>query len=279
MDRKSSYEETREKICRLNLTSDVFIGKVLEIPEVLEELLFLLLGKRFRIKTVQGQYSIRQLLRHSVILDLYAEEERGKIVHLEVQNRDGDDHVKRMLYCRSSIVVTLLDSGVHYEELPELYQIFVSRNDFLHTGRAVVYNRKPYPDGVTEVYFNLSSSEGAGQAVKDLQKYFLETIPENESRYFPKLVARVNFLKYQTKGVGEMCEIFDEVRREGWLQGEHEGRTGAWRDTILDLLNPLGGVPEEVMRRIREQSDESCLRNWIRVAAHVSSVEEFEDRM
>ncbi len=132
-------------------------------------------------------------------------------------------------------------------------------------------SRKPYPDVVTEVYFNLSSSGEAGQAVKDLQKYFLETIPENESRYFPKLVARVNFLKYQTKGVGEMCEIFDEVRREG--------RTGACRDTILDLLNPLGGVPEDVMRRIREQSDESCLRNWIRVAAHVSSVEEFEDRM
>ncbi len=283
MNRISSYEETRKKIRRLNLTSDVFIGKVLERPEVLEELLFLLLGKWFRIKTVQGQYSIRQLLRHSVILDLYAEEERGRIVHLEMQNRDGDDHVKRMLYCRSSIVVMLLDSGVPYEELPELYQVFVSRNDFLHTGRAVVYNRKPYPDGVTEVYFNLSSSGGAGQAMKDLQKYFLETIPENESRYFPKLVARVNFLKYQTKGVGEMCEIFDEVRREGinegWLKGEQEGRTGAWRDTILDLLNPLGGVPEEVMRRIREQSDESCLRNWIRVAAQVSSVEEFEDRM
>ncbi len=180
-----------------------------------------------------------------------------------------------MLYCRSSIVVTLLDSGVRYEELPELYPIFISRNDFLHTGKAIVYNRKPYPDSVTEVYFNLFATGDTDPAVRKLQKYFLETIPENESRHFPKLVARVNFLKYREKGMGEMCEIFDEVRREG----EQEGRTEAWRDTILDLLNPLGRVSEEVMKRVQEQSDESCLRNWIRVAAHASSVEEFAERM
>ncbi len=133
----------------------------------------------------------------------------------------------------------------------------------------------------------LSATGDTDPAVRKLQKYFLETIPENESRHFPKLVARVNFLKYQEKGVGEMCEIFDEVRREGWMQGEkegrlkgeQEGRTGAWRDTILDLLTPLGRVSEEVMKRVQEQRDESCLRNWIRMAAHASSVEEFAERM
>ncbi len=35
------------------------------------------------------------------------------------------------------------------------------------------------------------------------------TVSENESASFPKLVNRVHFLKSETKGMEQMCEIMD----------------------------------------------------------------------
>ena len=49
------------------------------------------------------------------------------------------------------------------------------------------------------------------------------TVSENESASFPKLVNRVHFLKSETKGMGQMCEIFDQVRQDGIEYGRREG--------------------------------------------------------
>ena len=91
-------EEKREKIQALNLTSDIFAGKVLEEPEVLEEFLNLLTGRRWHICEVSSQYSIRQVSRHSVILDLYAKEADGTRIHHELQNKNDDEHILRTRY-------------------------------------------------------------------------------------------------------------------------------------------------------------------------------------
>jgi len=191
------------------------------------------------------------------------ENEDGRIVHLEIQNRDDDCHPKRVRYCRSCIDTTLLDTGVKYEKLPELMQIFVTRNDFTGIGKTIIYDKKLVDDGVTELYFNLSVKDGKSKALEELQDYMLETIQENESKYFPKLVARVRYLKNETKGVREMCEIFDEERREGL------------RTAIFVILGKLGEVPQVIARRIENQKDDFCLKEWIGLAASVTSVEEF----
>jgi penicillin V acylase-like amidase (Ntn superfamily) len=86
-----TIEKQREKeslIQKLNLTSDMFVSKVLEDFASLEEVLELLTGKHYHIVDIRTQYAIRQLVTHSVQLDVYAEEESGSMVHLEIQNRD-----------------------------------------------------------------------------------------------------------------------------------------------------------------------------------------------
>ena len=263
LGRVETYENDVKKIQKLNLTSDIFISKVLEEPSVLEELLYIITKQMWKIHQMRGQYCIRQLITHSVVLDVYAEDEDGRIVHLEIQNRDDDCHPKRVRYCRSCIDTTLLDTGVKYEKLPELMQIFVSKNDFSGSGETIVHNDKKIDDGVTELYFNLTVKDGKSKALEELQDYMLETIQENESKYFPKLVARVRYLKNETKGVREMCEIFDEERREGL------------RTAIFVILGKLGEVPQVIARRIENQKDDFCLKEWIGLAASVTSVEEF----
>lgn len=178
MGRVEAYENDIKKIQKLNLTSDIFISKVLEEPDVLEELLYLITNQTWKIHQMRGQYCIRQMVTHSVVLDVYAEDENGRILHLEIQNRDDDSHPRRVRYCRSCIDTTLLDTGKKYKELPELIQIFITKNDFSGSGKTIVCNEKTIDDGVTELYFNLSVKDGVSEALEDLQDYMLETIPE-----------------------------------------------------------------------------------------------------
>ena len=241
-------EEKREKIQALNLTSDIFAGKVLEEPEVLEEFLNLLTGRRWHICEVRSQYSIRQVSGHSVILDLYAKEADGTRIHLELQNKNDDEHILRTRYCRACIDTTLLDTGLKYRELSDLWQIFITQKDFLQCGKPLVWNRKRYRDGTTEIYFNLSSKDGRNEIQEKLQDYMRHTVPENESIYFPKLVNRVHFLKNEKKGLGQMCEIFDEVRQEGIEYGRQKGiEFGMQKMKIISidkLINSLGLTKE-----------------------------------
>lgn len=121
-----TWEEKQEKIRTLNLTSDVFAGKVLEESDVLEEFLNLLTDRKWHICEIKSQYSIRQVSGHSVVLDVFARDTDDTRIHLELQNRDDDEHILRTRYCRACIDTTLLDTGLKYRELSELWQIFIT---------------------------------------------------------------------------------------------------------------------------------------------------------
>lgn len=253
-----TWEEKQEKIQALNLTSDIFAGKVLEEPEVLEEFLNLLTGKQWHICEVKSQYSIRQVLGHSVVLDLFAKDTDGTRIHLELQNRDDDEHILRTRYCRACIDTTLLDTGLKYRELSELWQIYITQKDFLGCGKPLVWNRKRYQDGTTEIYFNLSSKDGRNTVQEKLQDYMQHTVAENESASFPKLVNRVHFMKNETKGLGQMCEIFDKVRQDGIEFGEQKSLTKIIFH-MLDLqmdsekISELIGEPVSTVAKIQEK--------------------------
>lgn len=266
---------TRERVLELlrtlNLTSDTLIGIVMEDPFVLEEFVFLVTGKKLVITEVYTQLSIRQILSHSVVLDVYADTREGKIVHLEIQNSDDDDHVKRSRYNRACIDTSLLEKGLKYRELPDVLQIFVTKNDFLACDKAVVENYRDIYDGVTEFFFNLKYHKGDREELQCLQRYFLKTIPENESEYFPRLVERVRLLKYSGREDERMCEVSEMLINIG----REEGKTASLRQCIYDLLSHLGGVPEDIRKRVDDEENEKVLHDWFLDAMNVKDVAEF----
>lgn len=50
-------------------------------------------------------------------------------------------------------------------------------------------------------------------------------------------------------------------------------------ECVLDLLRDYGVVPEELKERIQAQKDLSVLTTWLKLAARVTSVEEFAEKM
>ncbi|SHK00059.1 hypothetical protein [Hespellia stercorisuis] len=64
-------------------------------------------------------------------------------------------------------------------------------------------------------------------------------------------------------------------REEAHMLGKAEGKA----EDILELLEEYGTVPGEFVREIREQKDLEILKRWLKIAARVNSVQEFEEKI
>ena len=80
-----------------------------------------------------------------------------------------------------------------------------------------------------------------------------------------------------------MRQTREEGREEGWedgfSQGETSGKLTERIETILDFLKDLGTIPEELHQRIMNQKDLSALKQWVKLAAKVDSIEDFQNQI
>ena len=68
---------------------------------------------------------------------------------------------------------------------------------------------------------------------------------------------------------------FEQGVEKGRLEGEVKGRSEGRIDSILDLLNECGVIPEELRQVILQERNPETLKRWLKIAAKVDSVEEF----
>ena len=74
-------------------------------------------------------------------------------------------------------------------------------------------------------------------------------------------------------------ELMQQRERKGRLAGLAEGKAEGKADSIFELLEECGTVPESLRKQIYEQKDAKVLTRWLRLSAKVSSVEEFMEQM
>lgn len=253
-----SYEARREKVRRFNLTSDIFFGKVMEEIPACQEFIRIITKENLKIKNVQTQYSIRNVENHSVILDVLAEDESGKLVNVEIHLKEDEDHVKRVRFHLGSIDVSFLEKGNPFENLPEVYLIYITEKDFIggnqgiyHVDRILRECGTELCNGVHEIYVNLQAETG-DRVQQELIQYMGHSDRAHETGTFPDLAARVNLLKEKREGVEIMCEILEQERAEGREEGREEGLELA--QNVLLLLNQ--DVPvEEIARRLNVSAE------------------------
>ena len=76
-----------------------------------------------------------------------------------------------------------------------------------------------------------------------------------------------------------MCTALEELIKERENYGKEEGRAEGKAESILELLEDLGALPEVVHERIMGERNLEVLRRWHKEAAHAGSVREFVERM
>lgn len=211
-------EEQQEFIQRMNVMDDVFFQKIVEDEAVCEEILRVILQKpNLKVTNAQTQRFLRNVGAHSVILDLLCRDEDGSQINVEVQKADDDDHVKRARFNVSNIDTVFTEKGLDYKELPDIYEVFLTRFDVFkegktiyHLGMSIQETGTPVNDGVYRIFANCAVDDGSD--VSELMQYFKKTKGENSK--FPRLSERVKYFKESQEGANAMSQTFEEYVQE-----------------------------------------------------------------
>ena len=218
-----ALDEKHTFIARLNVMDDPFFQKIAENPAVCEEILRILLQKpKLKIIQTNTQLFLRNLSAHSVILDALCTDETGAFFNIEIQKDDkkgksakAQEYQKRVRFHLSNMDTMLAEKGTPYQQLPDLYAVFISEIDpfqqdctIYHVRRSLQETDTTIENGVHEIYANTAVNDGTD--IAQLLQYFKHTTDTNAKARFPKLVKQVKFLKETPEGAMIMGNVFDE---------------------------------------------------------------------
>ena len=275
----------------LNLTDDFLFDVTTEELENCKAIIELTTGLRLKsLKWKSGQKVIHNLPgKRGVRLDFIAESEDGRIFDVEMQNRNEGNIPKRTRFYQALIDAPILKSGERgFDKMNPLYIIIICNYD--------PYGKKKYC-----YTFDNQCKEVPGLRLGDeVTKLLLSTRGENKEEVSKELV---DFLHYVTEsnenGLPDECderlkrlhESIREIKASADMEVEYmkmEERERIIRDegkqigiingkieSVLELLEDKGEVPEKVKAEIFAETDPEVLKKWLRLAAKSETIEEF----
>lgn len=241
-EQKMTVEEKLERVKDFRLIDDVFFEVFAQDKEACQEILRVILEDTSLIVTdVIVQSSERNIFGRSVRLDALCIMGDGTKCNIEVQRADNDDHFRRVRFNASSITVRDSEPGKHFEDILDLYMVYISENDFIgdgytayHVEKVIRETGKQAADGVHEVYVNTKIKDGT--TISELMDCFTDKNLENPN--FPETSRRFQELKQTEGGAGAVCDIMEKYMAESREKGREEGREeGAERMAkLVDIL-------------------------------------------
>lgn len=116
-----------------------------------------------------------------------------------------------------------------------------------------------------------------------IKEYTRSIITDMSNKVLEHLAGKYDNVKEGVRSVmgGRVLEyeaktIHNEGIREGIKTGIQTGRRLDRQELILESLEELSSVPGDLRKRIMEEEDMEKLKKWLRLAARVVSVEEFQ---
>ena len=204
-----TFEQKQAIVEQFNLIDDELFAVVMKDKAACGYFLSILLGKPVTVLRVETQYTIRNLPSHSVVLDALVQDENGAIIEVEVQKPDNDYHPRRVRYIQSAVDWSLLEKGSKYQDLPELYLIFISRFDVFKKSKIkyeidrIIRETGDIADnGIHEIYFSTIIKDDS--QLSELLQYMNNS--NADDMRFGALSEAVKFQKRTEKGVEGMSE-------------------------------------------------------------------------
>lgn len=178
------------------------------------------------VLSVKTQKELKNILGRSVWLDIYATDRQENKYNIEVQRSDKGADPKRARYHSAMLDSNMLDSGEDFNDLRENYVIFITENDVLgmsepiyHVDRVIRESNVQFNDGEHIIYVN-GSMRTSDSALGRLMNDFYST--DADKMNYKELSDKVRHYKESEEGVKTMCEIWEEIRNEGLIEGKIE---------------------------------------------------------
>lgn len=233
--------EKQQKVQEYRPIDDVFFEALAQNKDVCQEILSTILeDSNLIVEDVIVQSSERNLYGRSVRLDALCTLGNGEKVNIEVQRSDNDDHLKRARYNAAVITSKETDPGNSFENIRDLYIVYISEFDFLKGGKTIYHVDKVLretgnivDDGLHEIFVNTVIDDGT--EIAELMSCFLKKDVNNPK--FPYLTNEVKRLKSTERGVLSMCTIMDNYIKEAVEQNSKETAQAMLQDNFeVDVI-------------------------------------------
>ena len=245
MDQKrprKTEERQLEIVRQLRPIDDCFFEVMMEDPDACEELLQVVLENpllRIKKETVSGQKSIRIIGKRSIRVDAYAEGNEHTVFNIEIQRADNENNVKRVRYNASVITVNRSEPGDLFEQVQELFVIYIADFDVLRNGRTIshaemtcVETGVALNDGLHEIFVTTIGKDN-NKIARLMREY---KNPDMNNPEFPKQSKRVQEMKHDSKEAEKMCKLVEDYKLEGIIQGVIEAYVDAGLDEKMILF-------------------------------------------
>ena len=254
---KNASEMSYEK---LTIRNKFMFGKVTKNPVIAQKLADLLTP--VEIGTV-AEVDREHFLQHRsaskfVKLDMYLEEENGRVVDAEMQNKSRNRMVReelplRIRYYQGMIDQEILSSGMDYIMLKESYIIFICTYDPFGKDHYVYHFHMvcdedadvQLHDKMNWIFYNTTADLSvAPEGIREFLQY-VET--DDAADDFTRLLEReVRTARLNEEWRSEYLKTYVndmDMRREGYeegiLAGEEQGRKQGRAETLKELIRNL----------------------------------------
>ena len=168
--------------------------------------------------------------------------EDGRLVKIEVQRADDDDHQRRVRYNGALLTTNLTNPSTKFAEIPDVIVVFISKFDVFkssktlyHIDRVIRETGKAVDNGFEEVYVNAEIDDDSD--VARLMNVFNNDIAYDDEK-FPVTSAYKRRYKNTEEGVREMCEVIERNRAEGRAEGLIEGKAELITNMLKNQMKP-----------------------------------------
>ena len=263
-DLESRYEKYKGIIKNFTLMSDIFMRNVFKKRECLEYVLQVIMEKQdLHVIDQIIQKDYKNLQGRSAVMDCVARDSTGKQFDVEIQQDNEEASPKRARYHSGLMDMNTLNPGQDFEELPESYVIFITRDDILgyglpiyHIDRQIKELEEAFQDEAHIIYVNSKKQDDTqlGRLMHDLH------CKKADEMHSPILAKRMYELKETQKGVELMCHEMEKIYSEGMESGEKRGELKAKKETALSMAEE--GMNIQKIARLVKVSEKD-VQKWI----------------
>ena len=261
---ESRYEKYKGIIKNFTLMSDIFMRNVFKKRECLEYVLQVIMEKQdLHVIDQIIQKDYKNLQGRSAVMDCVARDSTGKQFDVEIQQDNEGASPKRARYHSGLMDMNTLNPGQDFEELPESYVIFITRDDILgyglpiyHIDRQIKELEEAFQDEAHIIYVNSKKQDDTqlGRLMHDLH------CKKADEMHSPILAKRMYELKETQKGVELMCHEMEKIYSEGMESGEKRGELKAKKETALSMAEE--GMNIQKIARLVKVSEKD-VQKWI----------------
>jgi hypothetical protein len=257
-------EQLRQDIKNFTLFDDPFMTVCFkDSKECVELILRIIMEKpNLQVKRVHTEHPLKNLQGRSLTLDVLAVDNTGKSYNIEVQNAPSGAGLKRARYHAALLDSAALKPGEEWDNLPETYVIFITKDDVFkrglplyHIDRYIEDIMEKADDGLHIVYVNGScrnSSTALGKLMHDF------SCKQPEEMYYNALAERARRFK---ENEGEeameavpswMQKYVDESWQEDIARGEARGIAQGRMQAMQDIFTlwEKGITPAEAKKML-----------------------------